>query len=372
MEQATFEQQLAWTKQNMTRSSRALAELPGLRGVRLACSMHLDLKMVLLVEGLLAKGAELYVVTCNPKTVRDRAVAEMRQLGALVEAWHDMPVAAYQSAIQQAVGWQPTHLCEMGADLSHELYRNDTLKNIKEGVQASLEATGSGINRLEGLDLTYPIFNWDDLPVKEGLHNRHMVGLTTWQTFFSCTHLTLHEKRVLVVGYGSVGQGIAAAARAYGGTVTIAEIDPVRQIEARYEGWQVLALEEAIDSADVIVTATGASDVISADLIGRLKHNVFLLNCGHRDTEIDTTALRNYPVQEPLPHVEAFQIGEKTIHLLARGSMFNLAAGVGDSLNAFDVTLAVMVAGIGHIVGEGVRQKPGVHILPRQVWERVI
>ena len=372
MQQASFEQQLAWTNQHMIRSLRALARLPDLDGVRLACSIHLDLKMLPLVESLLAKGADLFIVTCNPTTVRDQVADAMRQKGAQVEAWHDMPDEAYLSAIHQALTWRPTHLCEMGADLSYSLLREDSLPAEREGVQASLEATGSGINRLEKLDLPYPVFNWDDLPVKEGLHNRHMVGLTTWQTFFARTNLTLHEKHVLVIGYGSVGQGIAKAARAYGGSVTIVEKDPVRKIEASYDGWPVRPLNEAISDADVIVTATGASGVITADHIILLKDNAFLLNCGHSNIEIDVAALRGYPSEQVLPTVEAFYVGEKRIYLLAGGAMFNLAAGEGDSLNAFDVTLAVMISGIGHIVGQGANWSPGIHLLPREVWAEVI
>lgn len=372
MEEPSFERQIAWTKAHMIRSAHALDRLPDLTGVRLACSMHLDLKMIPLVDGLLARGAELFVTTCNPATVRDQVAAVMRQSGAQVKAWRGMPAEAYQSATVEALGWRPTHLCEMGADLSYELLGNPALSSIRQGVRASVEATGSGINRLEKLDLPYPVFNWDDLPIKEGLHNRHMVGLTTWQTFFERTHLTLHEKQVLVIGYGSVGQGVARVARAYGGAVTIVEKDPARAIEARYDGWQVQRLEEVVGLADVIVTVTGARDVITAEHLPMLKDGVFLLNCGHHDAEIDVAALRAYPVEQMLPYIEAFTIAQNRIYLLAGGSMFNLTAGQGDSLNAFDVTLATLVSGIGHIVGPGAGWSPGIHLLPRDVWEKVI
>jgi len=372
MEEPSFEQQIAWTREHMPRSARALERLPDLSGVRLACSMHLDLKMVPLADGLLAKGAELFITTCNPTTVRDQVAAVMRERGARVEAWRDMPAEAYHAATVEALRWRPTHLCEMGADLSYELLRDEALAPIRQGVRASVEATGSGINRLQKLDMPYPVFNWDDLPIKEGLHNRHMVGLTTWQTFFERTHLTLHEKQVLVIGYGSVGQGIARVARAYGGTVTIVEKDPVRAIEARYDGWPARRLADVIGQADVIVTATGATGVIAAEHLLLLKDGVFLLNCGHQDAEIDVAALRAYPAEQVLPHIEAFTIGGKRVYLLARGSMFNLTAGQCDSLNAFDVTLATLISGIGHIVGSGADWPPGIHLLPRDVWEKVI
>lgn len=372
MAQSTFEQQLSWTTLHMTRMRDALSRLPDLHGMRLACSMHLDLKMVPLISGLRERGAELFVVTCNPTTVRPQAVEAMRRVGAEVVAWPGMPTEDYQAAVVQALNWQPSHLCELGADLSLTLAQQVDLQPISQQIKAALEGTGSGINRLKTIDLPYPVFNWDDLPVKEGLHNRHMVGLTTWQTFFARTKLSLHEKKVLVIGYGSVGQGIATVARCYGGNVSVADLDPLRQIEARYAGWPVVQVAEFIPEADVIVTATGAEGVIGESSIHLLKDGVFLLNCGHQDTEIDTAALRRFPSTEVLPFIEAFRINGRTIYLLAGGSMFNLTAGEGDSLNAFDVTVAVLVAGIGHIAGAGANQPAGIQILPRSVWQSVI
>ena len=160
-------------------------------------------------------------------------------------------------------------------------------------------------------------------------------------------------------------------ARAYGGTVTVIEKDPVHAIEASYDGWAMGTLAEAVSSADVIVTATGADNIITAEHILMLKDQTFLLNCGHNDAEINVAALRAYPSEQVLPHIEAFRMGQKTIYLLAGGAMFNLTAGDGDSLNAFDVTLAVLVSGIGYIIGQGAKWSPGIHLLPRE-WVNVI
>ncbi len=364
----TLTQELTWARRHLPRLHRAMARWPAMTGVRLACSIHLDLKMIPLLEGLLARGAQLFLTTCNPGTVQDAVVAYLTAQGATAVAWRNISPTDHLAAMDQALAWQPTHLCEMGADLTTRLH--ETKKET--AVRAALEATGSGINRLGSLTPRYPIFNWDDLPVKEGLHNRHMVGLTAWHTFFQTTRLTLHEKRVLVVGYGLVGQGVAAAARAYGGTVIVAEIDPARQLQARYDGWQVTPLAEALPQADVIATATGAHHVISAAHLPLLRDGVFLLNAGHASDEMDVAALRAYPHEAVLPYVEAFAINGRTVYLLAGGAMFNLTAGWGDSLNAFDVTLAVMAAGIGHVVGTGEAAPPGVHILPRSVWTAVL
>ncbi len=360
-----FAAELAWATQHMPRTAAAIAALPDLTGVRLACNMHLDLKMAPLVAGLLDKGAAIFLTTCNPTTVQNEVVAYLVEKGAQAHAWRDMSEADWSDSFDQALAWNPSHLCEMGADLSTRLHQSDKGPQIIAG----LEATGSGISRLGSVEPRYPIFNWDDLPVKEGLHNRHMVGLTAWHTFFQTTHLTLHEKKVLVIGYGLVGQGVAAAAKAYGGQVAVAELNPARALQAKYDGWPVVDLAEAIPHSDVIATATGAYGVLGGAQLDATKPSAFILNVGHVAQEIDVPYLKQHATHsQPMPYVDAYTLGDKTLYLLADGSMFNLTAGYGDSLNAFDITLAVMAAGIGHIVGEGAKHDKGLYLLPESAW----
>ncbi len=340
--------------------------LPRLDGVRLACSMHLDLKMVPAVEALLERGAAVFLSTCNPSTVRDEVVAHLRARGAEAHAWKDMPPEAFRDAVERALAWGPTHLCEMGAELSLALHARGGAARV----EAALEATGSGIARLRPLALRYPVFNWDDLPIKEGLHNRWLVGLSTWHAFCERTRLTLHGKRVLVVGYGLVGQGVADVARAYGGRVLVAERDAARLLEARYAGWEAGPLSpELLARADVIVTATGVTGVLGAGELRHLRAGCFLLNVGHVADEIDVAALG--PRSELLPYLEEARPHGVPVYLFAGGSMANLTAGWGDSLNAFDVTLATMVAGLGFLFTEGARMPAGLHPLPRPVWAGV-
>jgi adenosylhomocysteinase len=344
--------------------------------MRLAASMHLDIKIVLLIEGLMERGAEIFLVTCNPATVRDEVAAHLKANGAQVRAWRGMPLDEYEQAIRTALEWGPTHLCELGADLSAALSLKPSAELVpSQGsarVRAGLEGTGSGIARIKELDPPYSVFNWDDLPVKERLHNRHMVGLSTWQTFFNRTLLSLHEKEVVVIGYGLVGQGVAQTARAYGGAVTVVERDPGRALQAAYDGWQVATLAQALPGAGVVVTCTGARKVLAAEHFRWLEDGVFLLNVGHEAGEIELAALYAHPHRQVMPFIEEIDLPGRKVYLFAGGSMANLTAGEGDSLNAFDLTVAVLAAGIGFIVSEGENYPPGVHLLPRHVWEPVI
>ena len=343
----------------------ACERLPDLSGVRLACSVHLDLKMIPALEACLERGADLFLATCNRTTVRDEVIAYLEGKGATSYAWQGMKDADVREGVGRAVDWQPTHTCEMGADLTAAVHEREGETSVRVG----LEATGSGISRLQGVNLRYPVFNWDDLPIKEGLHNRYLVGLSTWQTFCERTQLSLHGKHVIVVGYGLVGRGVAEAARAFGGAVSVVERDVARRLEATYAGWHTSELSELAERADIVVSATGVPNVISKEVIRTLKPNCFLLNVGHVADEIDLSALETR--REVIPFVEACEVGDTTVYLFAGGSMANLTAGHGDSLNAFDVTLAVMVVGLGFSVAEGATWRVGVHPLPERVWREV-
>lgn len=358
----TLAERLGWVRRHMPITAAALGGLPNLSGVRLAVSTHLDIKMIPAYEGLLARGAALYLTTCNPTTVRDEVVGYLAERGAQAYAWRNMSLEELRRGVEHALAWGPTHTCEMGADLTVAAHSATV-----EGIRAGLEATGSGIARVGRLALRYPVFNWDDLPVKEGLHNRYLVGLSTWQTFCERTWLSLHGKHVVVVGFGSVGQGVAEAARAFGGCVSVVERDPARALTARYAGWRTGTLVALAPEADVLVTATGVAKAVDAAVLALLKDGCFLLNVGHVADEIELGALGE---RTPLiPFVEACHVAGKTLYLFAGGSMANLTAGFGDSLNAFDLTLAIMVAGIGFIVGEGEGYAPGLYPLPLGVWQ---
>lgn len=222
---------LEWMRRQMPLTEWQIEAMPQLDDVRLALSAHLEHKMVRLFEGLLERGAAVFLTTCNPSTVRDDVVEHLVARGAKAHAWKGMSADDERAAVASALDWKPTHLCEMGAELTSAIVEGERNTDVR----ASLEATGSRISRLARVSSCgFPIFNWDDLPIKERLHNRYVVGLTTWHTFTERTSLSLHGRRVLVIGFGLVGHGVAEAARSLGGAVTVAEADPARRLEARY------------------------------------------------------------------------------------------------------------------------------------------
>lgn len=362
-----FAQQLRWVTRQMPRTQRALQRLRHLPPARIAICTHLDIKMTPLFDALLAAGHQLFITTCDSKTVRDAVVNHLGAQGPQVLAQQGMSEADWQASLQAAIAWGPDYICEFGGALT-TLYHHSG----GHGLVAALEGTGSGINQLSAIKLSVPVINWDDISAKEGLHNRHMVGLTGWHTFFQRTHLTLHEKNVTVVGYGLVGQGIAMAGRAYGGNIRVVERDPGRRLNAAYDGWQTPTLPESLPTTDVLVTATGVKGVIDRAILAQLKDGAFVMNLGHGSGEIATHELSELPATEVMPALKQIDFADRHIYLLADGAMLNLAAGFGDSLNAFDVSLAILASGLNYMLTEGKQLAPGLSLLPEHAWQQAL
>lgn len=361
-----LDREIRWAARQMPRVARAIDALPPLDGMRLAMNVHIDVKGVALVAGLLARGAQVHVTTCNPATVRDPVVSRLAELGADVVARRDMDDAAWRASVEAAVAWGPTHVSEMGAAITLAAHRLGATT-----IRSAQEITGSGIAALRRIELRFPVVDVDAVPVKTELHNRHLVGFMAWHTFTERTRLMLFERTVLVVGCGPVGHGVAVAARARGASVLVCERDPGRRLAASYDGFEVVDLEDGLRAADVVVTATGASGVIGPAQFSALRDGCFLLNVGHHGEEIDVPALLAHPHEDVLDHVTAVDLGGTTVHLLARGEIVNLAAGWGDGLNTFDLTLAVIVAGIGALPAHEALP-PGLHPLDPAVWRPVL
>ena len=356
--------ELAWLRE-FTPATRASAEaLPSLRGERLLVVCHLDLKMVPYFEALLSAGAGVWACAANPATTRDEVAERLGSLGVKVPARKDDPRDLHAAHLRAAVAAGPTLLSEMGADATAAT--SGKLGTVRGG----LEATGTGISRLGSLDLAYPVFDWDSVPIKQGLHNRHLVGLMAANTFLDITGLSLYGKTVLVVGYGPVGRGLADAARSFGAAVEVCDPDPAARLAAAHLGFPTTTLEAGLPRADVLFTATGRDGAVSAEALASCKSGAFLANLGHTAGELPVKELRRRVVDRPRPHVERCDVGGRVLYLLAGGAMFNLAAGPGDPYDTFDLVTALMIEATGFLATEGVGYPPGIHPLPKEVQDR--
>ncbi len=368
-----LEADLDWLRVHTPLTRRAAEDLAeeDWRSHVFVLAIHLDVKMIPVIEALLRTGTRVILLGANPATTRDDVVAWLARGGAEVRAAHGMSEEGRLQAMDWAIDQRPDFLSEMGGEATVRVIQ--TRPDVAAAVRAGMEATGTGIRRLGNVTLPFPVFNWDELPLKQGLHNRYLVGLMVWNTFLNVTGLTLHGRRVLVLGFGPVGRGIAEHAQRLGAVVAVADPDPRRQVEARHQGCLVQPLADALPVADVIVTATGNDRVLGSTHFPLLRPGALLLNAGHSNLEIDIPALRRFPTVPLLPHVEAVDLdGGRRIYLLAGGAMFNLSAGPGDPYDAFDLTTAIMVEGIRFMVHRYPDFPPGVHLFPAEVEHAVV
>jgi adenosylhomocysteinase len=311
------------------------------RGKRLAYWGHITGQNLLtMMLALKQSGAEIVIGACNVDSTDDAAAAYVVSKGIHVYGWQGMSQADYRENLASVRSFEADYLCDMGGELC-EAYLD---KNPP--VKGALEATMSGLHRLKNHRLPFPVFDWNSIPLKD-LHNRFHVGDTVWPAFNQLTGMSLYGRRVLVVGCGPVGKGIAERAHDMGAIVLVTDLDPVRLLEARHLGCEAVSLKEGISRSNIIVTATGVEGVLRAEHLCQVKPGTILFNAGHSNHEIDIDWLSLQPHQRMMAHIERFEIENTYLFLLAQGSLLNLAAGAGPyGMDQFDHYTAVMLLGI--------------------------
>jgi len=217
------------------------------------------------------------------------------------------------------------------------------------------------------------VLDWNGIALKELIHNRHHVGVETWPAFSAITGLALFGREVVVVGFGPVGQGVAARARDLGAVVTVVDLDPVRLVQARHDGCRVAELADALRTASVIVTATGFDGVLAEQQLSQIADGAILVNVGHSDREIDVDWLNRHPSTSVRRHLDRYELDGRRVYLLNRGSLVNLAPGLGiGAPQLFDPFAAIMLLGLEAILrGETSDLPDGVQRYPHRLEARV-
>lgn len=342
-------------------------------GRRVAVVVHLEAKTAFLATILADAGAEVVVAGSNPLTTNGAVVAALRARGLRVLAEAGGDHASWERELRLAAELEPELIIDDGAELTMRVakYRPDVFDRL-QGVS---EETTTGTQRLRQMDdrgdLPFAALTANDARCKHLFDNRYATGQTTIQAMLRLTNRQIGGATVAVIGYGYVGKGVAAYARAMGARVLVAEIDPVRALEAHTEGHTVGAARDVLPEAQFVVTATGGMRAISAADLPWLRHETVLANAGHHDLEIDTHALA--AADEVLPsrtHVMTYTFAERVVHVLASGSLVNIAGGSGHPIETMDLTFAVQGLGIHYLAGR--HELPaGVHVLPKALDDAI-
>ena len=318
------EGELAWHRYVAPITEHYCRQIAGrdYRGKRLAYWGHITVQNTIpMMLALKQSGAEITLGACNVDSTNDAAAAYAVSQGISVYGWQGMSQLEYQENLALVRSFEADYLCDMGGELI-VAYLDKT-----PPVKGALEATTSGLNLLKKHRLPFPVFDWNSIPLKDRLENRFHVGDGVWPAFSYVTGLGLFGRRVLVVGYGPVGKGIAERARNLGAIVHVSDLNPVRLLEARHHGCETVRLDEGLARCHIIVTATGVEGVLREEHLCQVRPGAILFNAGHSNREIDIDWLYHQPHQRMKAHIERFDIGETHLFLLAKGSLLNLAAG---------------------------------------------
>jgi adenosylhomocysteinase len=349
---------------------RPLAEL------RVGACLHVTAETACLVRALAAGGASVALAAANPLTTQDDVAAALLADGCSVHGRRGEDADAYAAGVVAVVDGAPHVTLDDGADLLTVLHA--ARPELLDGFVGGTEETTTGLVRLRALHaegrLACPVIAVNEARTERLFNDHYGTGQSTLDGILRATNLLLAGKTLVIVGYGWTGKGVALRARGAGAQVIVCEIDPMRALEARMEGFEVMPALAAAERGDVFVTVTGNRDVLSTEHFARMKDGAVLANAGHFDVEIDLAALAaaaTGPPAEVLPLVAQYELGDRRLNLLASGRVVNLAAGEGHPAAVMDMSFANQVLAVEHLVAHGTELGPGVHPVPETLDREV-
>ncbi len=307
-----------------------------LKGANILGCLHMTIQTAVLIETLVNLGATVRWSSCNIFSTQDHAAAAIAKKGIPVFAWKGETEEEYWWCIKQTIegnkDWKPNMILDDGGDLTALMHKDysDLLKSVK-GVS---EETTTGVLALKKMEvqkkLLIPAINVNDSVTKSKFDNLYGCRESLVDGIKRATDVMMSGKVAIVAGFGDVGKGSAASLRQAGARVMVTEADPICALQAAMEGYEVVLMEEAITNADIVVTATGNKDIVTADHMRLMKDRAILCNIGHFDNEIQVDALKNYKWNEIKPQVHEIELpSKKRIILLAEGRLVNLGCATG-------------------------------------------
>jgi adenosylhomocysteinase len=349
-----------------------------LKGTRIAGCLHMTIQTAVLIETLVALGAEVRWSSCNIFSTQDHAAAAIADQDIPVFAWKGETEEEFWWCIDQTIfgpdGWRPNMILDDGGDLTkvmHDKYP-ELLKNIK-GIS---EETTTGVHRLYEMmgdgSLQAPAINVNDSVTKSKFDNLYGCRESLMDGIKRATDVMIAGKICVVLGYGDVGKGCAQAFRGLGATVWVTEIDPICALQAAMEGYRVVTMEDAAALGDIFVTTTGNINVISHDHTKLMKDQAIICNIGHFDSEIDIASLRQYKWENIKPQVDhvIFPDGKRLI-VLAEGRLVNLGCATGHPSFVMSNSFTNQVLAQIELWNHHDRYENKVYVLPKHLDEKV-
>ena len=344
-----------------------------LAGFRLGFCLHITKETSVLVMAAKSLGAHIAICSANPLSAQDDIAAFLYNRGVNVYAWRGETESEYQQCIRDVLAFRPAIITDDGGDLHSMAHQQKA-----NGIEGGTEETTSGVKRLVALQrasrLLYPIIAVNNARTKYLFDNRHGTGQSTLDGILRATGILFAGKNIVVCGYGWVGKGVATRARGMGAIVTVTEVDPIKAIEAKMDGFEVMRMSDAAPAGDVFVTCTGQTCVIRKEHFLKMKDAVILANAGHFDVEIDIESLYNISRYQPAqisPNIERFDVNGKRLFLLSKGRVVNLVAAEGHPPEVMDFSFANQLLSILYIAKNHDSMEVKVHSVPEQIDQDV-
>lgn len=373
------QQKIDWVKAHMPVLSsieRDFSLSKPFKGLRVALSIHLEAKTAYLCTVLAAGGAEMYVTGSNPLSTQDDVAAALAHNGLNVFAWYNATAKEYKDHLKCVIEAEPHIIIDDGGDLVNLIHNEypQFLPNVLGGC----EETTTGIIRLMSMakdgELKFPMIAVNNAKCKYLFDNRYGTGQSVWDGINRTTNLIVAGKTVVVAGYGWCGKGVAMRAKALGAQVVITEIDPIKAMEARMDGFSVSKMEEAAKTGDFFVTVTGCKDVITEKSFKNMKDGAILCNAGHFNVEINLTELEGLAVKT-IPqrnNITGYVLPDgRTISVIAEGRLVNLAAGDGHPAEIMDMSFSIQALCAEYIVKNRGSLKISVNDVPEEIDRKV-
>jgi adenosylhomocysteinase len=402
----------------LMRTREEFAASQPLKGARITGSLHMTIQTAVLIETLVALGAQVRWVSCNIFSTQDHAAAAIAEAGIPVFAWKGETLDEYWWCTEQALNWPdgggPNMILDDGGDATLLVHKgveyekagavpdpasadSDELRIILETLQRSLaadpqrftrmaagilgvtEETTTGVHRLYQLaeqgELLFPAINVNDSVTKSKFDNLYGCRHSLVDGINRATDVMLGGKVAVICGYGDVGKGSAESLRGQGARVIVTEIDPICALQAAMEGYQVITLEDVVETADIFVTTTGNKDIITADHMARMKHQAIVGNIGHFDNEIDIAGLAATPGIERInikPQVDEWVFPDgHSVLVLSEGRLLNLGNATGHPSFVMSNSFTNQTIAQIELFTSNEDYEKRVYVLPKHLDEKV-
>ena len=344
-----------------------------LAGLKVGMALHTEAKTGMLAVTLADAGAKIRLASCNPLSTDDSVAVALREeygLDVYAKKWETEK--EYYNNLNTVLNMAPDFIIDDGADLISMVHTSR--KDVLPGVKAANEETTTGVQRLRAMAkdgvLKFPVLDVNDAKMKFMFDNRYGTGQSAFDGWMTATNLIVAGKRLVVAGYGWCGKGVAMRAKGLGASVIVTEVDPIKAIEAKMDGFEVMPMVDAARIADIVITVTGCKDVVSTEAFKAMKDGCVMGNVGHFDNEISKTALDAMSVSKERVRdfIDEYRMQDgRKLYLIAEGRLMNLAAGQGHPAEIMDMSFATQALGLVHMVRNFEKMDNSVHAVPAEI-----